>query len=402
MKKTTQSIIELEQQYGAQNYLPLPVVLTKGEGIYLFDNEGKRYIDMMSAYSAVSLGHAHPKLVAALTEQAQKLAVASRAFYTETLGEFLKTACNLTGFAKGLAMNSGAEGVETAIKAARKWGYTVKKVPENQAEIIVCSGNFHGRTTTIVSFSSEQQYRFGFGPYTPGFKIIPYNDAAALQAAITANTVAFLIEPIQGEAGIKLPQPGFLKECEQICREKNVLFLCDEIQTGLGRTGKLLACEHDNVKPDGVILGKALGGGLLPISLFLSSDEVMGVFSPGDHGSTFGGNQLAAAVGLAALNTLIAENLVENSAQLGQYFLDKLRTLQNSFVKEIRGRGLFIGIEIESNEITARQLCLALMKEGLLSKDTHGTVIRLAPPLVINKSQIDDAFNIIKKVFDQF
>jgi ornithine--oxo-acid transaminase len=391
--------IQLEEEYGARNYLPLPVVLSRGEGVYVWDVEGKRYMDMMSGYSAVSFGHCHPKLVAALTHQAQKLAVVSRAFYTESLGEFLKRACELTGFDKALPMNSGAEAVETAIKAARKWGYTMKGIPMNEAEIIICEGNFHGRTTTIISFSSDVQYKFGFGPYTPGFKCIPYDDPIALEQSITPHTAAFLVEPIQGEAGIRLPSPWYLKRCEEICRKNNVLFLCDEIQTGLGRTGKLLAHQHDDIKPDGVILGKALGGGLLPVSLFLSRKEVMDVFTPGDHGSTFGGNQLAAVVGLAALNILIEENLIENARKMGDYFLNKLLAIEHSIIKEIRGKGLLIGIEIASYEVSARQICLELMERGLLTKETHGTVIRLAPPLTINQSQLDEAFMIIEDVF---
>lgn len=399
MVKKIDEAIALEQKYGAHNYLPLPVVLAKGEGVYVWDIYGKRYIDMMSAYSAVSHGHCHPKLTKALSQQAQKLAVVSRAFHTETLGKFLQRACELSGFDRALPMNSGAEGVETAIKAVRKWGYTVKQIPEEKAEIIVCEGNFHGRTTTIISFSSDNQYRYGFGPYTPGFKLIPYNDTKALEAAITPNTVAFLVEPIQGEAGIRLPDPGYLKKCEQICRKNNVLLICDEIQTGLGRTGKFLAIQHEDVSADGIILGKALGGGLLPVSLFLSREDVMNVFQPGDHGSTFGGNELSATVGLTALNVLFEENLIENSAKLGAQLLTQLKSINNPIIKDIRGKGLFIGIEIDSKTVSAREICLALMAEGLLTKETHGTVIRLAPPLVITPSQVDDAFTIISQVF---
>lgn len=402
MPSTMHSTIDLEKKYGAHNYLPLPVVLARGQGVYVWDVDDKRYIDMMSAYSAISHGHCHPKLVAALTKQAQSLAVVSRAFYTKTLGLFLKRACELTGYDKALPMNTGAEAVETAIKAARKWAYKLKGVEEGAAEIITCEGNFHGRTTTIVSFSSEYQYRDGFGPFTPGFRIIPYNDPIALEQAITPNTAAFLVEPIQGEAGIILPSPGYLQKCAEICRKNNVLMICDEIQSGLGRTGKLLAAHHDDIQPDAVVLGKALGGGLLPVSLFLTREEVMSVFTPGDHGSTFGGNQLAASVGLAALNVLYEENLIENSAELGRYFLEKLKTLNLPFIKDIRGKGLFIGIEIADAEITARQLCLALLEEGLLSKETHGTVIRLAPPLIITQEQLDETFGIIERVFTSF
>jgi ornithine--oxo-acid transaminase len=387
----------LEDHYSANNYQPLPVTLVKGKGVYLWDDEGKKYLDMMSAYSAVSHGHCHPKLVAALTEQANTLNVTSRAFFSNKLESFLKCACELTGQEKALPMNSGAEAVETAIKAARKWGHTAKGIPEDQAEIIVCAGNFHGRTTTIISFSSEAQYKYGFGPLTPGFKTIPYGDAAALKAAITPNTAGFLVEPIQGESGIHVPPPGYLKQCADICRENNVLLICDEIQTGLGRTGKFLASEHDNVKPDAVILGKALGGGMLPISLFLSKKSVMAVFTPGDHGSTFGGNALAATVGLAALEVLIEEDLSARSAALGDYFIKALRNMRCPLIKEIRGKGLFIGIELDTQDISARDVCIALMKNGLLTKDTHQTVIRLCPPLVITKEQLDDAVEIIER-----
>lgn len=393
------NIIELENQYCAHNYKPLPIVLVKGQGIYVWDENGKQYMDMMSAYSAISHGHCHPRLVKTLCDQAQILAVASRAFYSNKLAPFLKRLCDLTGYQKALPMNSGAEAVETAIKAARKWAHTVKKIKENAAEIIVCENNFHGRTTTIVSMSSEPQYRFGFGPFTPGFKTIPYDDAAALAKAINPNTAAFLVEPIQGEAGIRIPSHGYLKQCFDLCKQHNVLFIADEIQTGLGRTGKLLACEHENVKPDAVILGKALGGGLLPVSAFLANDVVMNVFTPGDHGSTFGGNPLAAAVASEALNVLVDENLAAHSAELGDYFLKQLQQIKSPLIKTIRGKGLLIGIEIAPGKISARDICLKLMAAGLLSKDTHDTVIRIAPPLVITKKQIDEAVEIIKNVF---
>jgi ornithine--oxo-acid transaminase len=393
------NIIELENQYCAHNYKPLPIVLVKGQGIYVWDENGKQYMDMMSAYSAISHGHCHPRLVKTLCDQAQILAVASRAFYSNKLAPFLKRLCDLTGYQKALPMNSGAEAVETAIKAARKWAHTVKKIKENAAEIIVCENNFHGRTTTIVSMSSEPQYRFGFGPFTPGFKTIPYDDAAALAKAINPNTAAFLVEPIQGEAGIRIPSHGYLKQCFDLCKQHNVLFIADEIQTGLGRTGKLLACEHENVKPDAVILGKALGGGLLPVSAFLANDVVMNVFTPGDHGSTFGGNPLAAAVASEALNVLVDENLAAHSAELGDYFLKQLQQIKSPLIKTIRGKGLLIGIEIAPGKISARDICLKLMAAGLLSKDTHDTVIRIAPPLVITKKQIDEAMEIIKNVF---
>lgn len=388
--------IALENNYGANNYAPLPVVLKRGAGVYVWDTDGKRYIDMMSAYSAVSHGHCHPRLVAALNAQAQQLAMVSRAYYTEKLGVFLQKICELTGQDRALPMNSGAEAVETAIKAARKWAYTVKKVPNDQAEIIVCAGNFHGRTTTIVGMSSEVQYKTGFGPFAPGFCIIPYGDAEALSAAITPNTAAFLVEPIQGEAGIVVPPTGYLKKCAEICRKNNVLLIADEIQTGLGRTGKFLACEHEGVKPDGLTLGKALGGGLLPVSLFLAKDELMGVFNPGDHGSTFGGNPLAATVGLEALNVLLEEKLIENAAQLGDYFLQELKKIQSPLISEIRGKGLFVGVVIDPSKATAREVCLKLLEHGVLSKETHATVVRLAPPLVINKEQIDEALIAIR------
>lgn len=390
--------IELEGQYGAHNYKPLPVVLTRGEGAYVWDVDGKRYLDMMSAYSAISHGHCHPRLVAALTEQAQRLAVPSRAFHSDKLGLFLQKLCQLTGQERVLVMNSGAEAVETAIKAARKWAYTVKGVAADQAEIIACEGNFHGRTTTIVSMSSEKQYKSGFGPLTPGFKLVPYGDAAALEAAITANTAAFIVEPIQGEAGIVIPPAGYLKKCAEICRNHNVLFIADEIQTGLGRTGKLLACEHEGVKPDGLTMGKALGGGLLPVSAFLAKKEVMDVFTPGDHGSTFGGSPLAAAVGLEALNVLVDEKLIEHSAVLGDYLFTQLKTIKSPLVTDVRGKGLFIGLAIDPRKAPARAICMKLLDLGILSKETHETVVRLAPPLVITKEQINDAIEKIKSV----
>ncbi|MDF3055543.1 MAG: rocD [Gammaproteobacteria bacterium] len=389
-------VMEAEKLYGAQNYNPLPVVLVKGEGVHVWDDNGKQYIDMMSAYSAVSYGHSNPKLVDALAKQAGTLAVVSRAFYSDKLAAFLEYACKLVGQDKALAMNSGAEAVETAVKAARKWAYTVKGVPSDQAEIIVCEGNFHGRTTTIVSFSSEEQYKAGFGPLTPGFKMIPYGDIDALEKAITPNTAAFLMEPIQGESGIHTPPEGYLKQCAEICKQNDVLLLCDEIQTGLGRTGKILACDHEGVKPDGLMLGKALGGGLLPVSLFLSKAEVMNVFTPGDHGSTFGGSPLAASVGLAALQLLVDESLDVHARDMGEYFMDQLRALNSPLITDIRGKGLFIGLEIDPKQASARDVSLQLLEDGLLTKDTHYTVIRLCPPLTITKAQIDEAINIIK------
>jgi ornithine--oxo-acid transaminase len=394
----TDQYIALEKQYCAQNYSPLPVVLTKGEGAYLWDDEGKRYIDMVSAYSAVSHGYCHPKLVAELTHQANRLAVCSRAFHTDKLGVFLELACNMFGYEKALPMNSGAEAVETAIKAARKWAYTRKGVPADQAEVIVCQGNFHGRTTMIVGMSSEPQYREGFGPFAPGFCKIPYGDASALEAAITPNTAAFLVEPIQGEAGIIVPPKGYLHQCAEICRRHNVLLICDEIQTGLGRTGRLLACQHENVKPDAIVIGKALGGGLLPISMFLTRKEVMDVFTPGDHGSTFGGSPLACAVGKRALELLEEEHLIERAAELGGYFMEQLKQIKSAVISEIRGQGLLMGLAINPDKAQARDICLKLIERGVLSKETHKTVIRLAPPLVITKEQLDFVVAQLKEI----
>ncbi len=392
------SIRDLEAQYCARNYHPLPVVLTRGEGVFLYDESGKRYLDMMSAYSAVSHGHANPRLVAVVKEQVQRLNVVSRAFHSSTLGPFLARACQLTGQDKALPMNTGAEAVETAIKAARKWAYTVKGVAKDKAEIIGCKGNFHGRTMAAVAMSDEPQYREGFGPFPPGFVNVEYGSIDALAAAINENTAAFIVEPIQGEAGIILPPPGYLRAAAELCRASNVLLIADEIQTGLGRTGKLLACQHEDVHPDGLILGKALGGGILPVSMFLARGEVMKVFTPGDHGSTFGGNPLAAAVGLEALNVLIDENLADNSARMGAYLLERLQQLDSPLIRDVRGRGLFIGLEIEPSHATARAVCEGLMERGLLSKETHHTVVRLAPPLIIGKAEIDWAVDRIAEV----
>ncbi|MCD6039950.1 MAG: rocD [Gammaproteobacteria bacterium] len=394
-------LLEKEQHYGAHHYEPLPVVLTRGQGVYVWDDNGKRYLDMMSAYSAVSHGHCHPRLVEALAEQAQRLAMVSRAFYTDKLGLFLQKICEMTGQDKALPMNTGAEAVETALKAARKWAYTVKKVPQNCAEVIVCEGNFHGRTITIVSMSSEEQYREGFGPLTTGFKQIPYGDEKALEKAITPNTAAFLVEPIQGEAGIRVPPAGYLKKCAALCRKHNVLLICDEIQTGIGRTGRFLACEYDGVKPDGLVLGKALGGGLLPVSVFLSRRDVMDVFTPGDHGSTFGGNPLAATVGLAALEILVKENLIAHAADMGQYFMDQLKKMPSPLIEDVRGKGLLVGLSINPRYYSAREFCLRLMVEGVLSKDTHQTVVRLAPPLMITQEQVDSVLGVLNKVIKE-
>lgn len=396
------NFIQCERQYGAHNYEPLPVVLVKGKGVYLTDDQGKQYIDMMSAYSAVSHGHCHPKLVKVLSEQANTLNIVSRAFYTDKLAPFLEKITQMTGMERALPMNTGAEAVETALKAARKWAYQIKKVPADRAEIIACRGNFHGRTIAIVGMSSEDQYRDGFGPFPPGFKLIPYGDAEALEKAITPNTAAFIVEPLQGEGGILVPSAGYLKRCEEICHKHNVLLICDEIQTGLGRTGKLLACDHDNVKPDAVLLGKALGGGILPVSLFLSRKDVMDVFTPGDHGSTFGGNPLAASVGIAALTILEEENLIQNAKELGEYLMNRLREIQSPLIKEVRGKGLLIGVEIVSTKVSAREICLKLLDLGILSKETHGTVIRLAPPLIITKNEIDQVVDALKKVLESY
>ena len=392
-------MIELECEFGARNYDPLPVVLAHGDGAWLWDEHGRRYLDMMSAYSAVSHGHAHPRIVHALIAQAQRLGVTSRAFHNDKLPLLLKRLTELTGLDRALPINTGVEAVETAIKAARKWGYQVKGIPDGKAEIIVCNGNFHGRSITIVGFSSDPQYRDGFGPFAPGFKSIPFGDAKALADAITPNTAAFLVEPIQGEGGIVVPPAGYLAACAKICREHRVLLLCDEIQTGMGRTGKFLACEHENVKPDGVILGKALGGGMLPVSAFIASNDVMQVFRPGDHGSTFGGNPLAAAVALEALAVLFDEKLLERSAELGDYLLAQLKTVKSPLIRDIRGKGLFIGVEIDARKTDARAIVDRLLARDVLSKDTHGTVVRFAPPLVIDREQLDWAIEQVRAVF---
>ena len=397
-KTHTQEFIHLEEEYGAHNYHPLDVVIERAQGCWVYDVEGKKYLDCLAAYSAVNQGHCHPKILDALIEQAHKVTLTSRAFRNDQLALLYQDLHELTGMEMALPMNSGAEAVETAVKAARKWGYKVKGVPEGKAEIIVCANNFHGRTVTIVSFSSDEQYRDGFGPFTPGFKIIPYGDVAALRAAITPNTCAFLVEPIQGESGIVIPLAGFLKEAAAICKENRVLLVVDEIQSGLGRTGKLFAYMHEGIRPDAIIVGKALSGGFYPVSAVLASKEVLGVFHPGDHGSTFGGNPLACAVARAALRVLVEEKLPERSAELGAYFLEQLRTLRSPDLKEVRGRGLWIGIELHSK---ARPYCEALKEEGILCKETHDRVIRIAPPLVITREEIDWAFERIRKVIEK-
>jgi ornithine--oxo-acid transaminase len=394
-------LIGREKQFGARNYDPLPVVLSRGEGSWLTDVDGRRYLDLMSAYSAVSFGHAHPRILATLISQAQSLGVTSRAYYNDELPFLLERLAKITGMDRVLPANGGAEAVETAIKAARKWAHKIKGVPDGHAEIIACRGNFHGRTITACGLSTEPQYRDGFGPFPPGLSTVPYGDVTALSLAITPRTAAFLVEPIQGEAGIVVPPEGYLRECLAVCRERGVLMICDEIQTGLGRTGRLLACEHDGIKPDGVILGKALGGGLLPVSAFAATDEVMQVFNPGDHGSTFGGNPLAAAVAMTALDVLFEERLVERAAELGPWLIGELSDLKrHSFVLDVRGRGLFIGIEVDPRVIGARPVVDRLLARGILSKDTHGTVIRIAPPLNVPREDLAWASGEIHAVFE--
>jgi ornithine--oxo-acid transaminase len=390
--------IALEKRFGAENYHPLPVVLTRGEDCHVWDTDGNKYLDMMSAYSAVSHGHCHPRLLRALNAQAGQLSVVSRAFYSDRLGPFLERACELSGMDKALPMNTGVEAVETALKAARKWAYEVKGVAADAAEVIVCSGNFHGRTLAAIAMSSEPGYRKNFGPFAPGFRVVEFADSAALEAAINPNTAAFLVEPVQGEGGINVPPRGYLRDCADICRRNNVLMICDEIQTGLGRTGKFLASDHDDFRPDGVVLGKSLGGGLYPVSLFLARHEILDLFQPGDHGSTFGGNPLAAAIGLEALNTLIEEGLIENSALMGEHLRAGLRQLDSPLISDVRGQGLLVGFKINAERVTARGVCEHLMASGILTKETHETVIRLAPPLTINRELIDDALTTIGNV----
>ncbi len=391
--------LRLETRHGAHNYDPQPVLLTRGKGIFVWDADGRRYVDMMGAYSALAFGHGHPLLLAALNRQARRLSLTSRAFHTDTLGPFLARACELTGMDRALPMNSGAEGVETALKTARHWAYRSKGVPTDQAEIIVCDGNFHGRTIAIVGFSSTPQYRDDFGPFPAGFVRVRYGDDAALEAAITPNTAAFLVEPIQGEAGIVVPPTGYLARCAEICRRHNVLLIADEVQTGLGRTGAMLACDHDNVRPDGLILGKALGGGLLPVSLFLARQEVLDVLVPGDHGSTFGGNPLASAVALAALKLLVDDGLPAHAAAMGDYFRAGLLGIASPYVREVRGRGLLIGVEVHRERIAARELALRLQDEGILTRDVHDSVLRFAPPLTINRAQLKQALAAIRRAF---
>lgn len=391
----TSFIIEKTEKYGARNYHPLPIVVSKAEGVWVEDPEGNRYMDMLSAYSALNQGHRHPKIIQALKDQADRVTLTSRAFHNDRLGEFYEKLSGLTQKKMVLPMNTGAEAVETAIKAVRRWAYEVKKVPENHAEIIVFEGNFHGRTITVTSFSSEEEYKRGFGPFTPGFKIIPYGNLDALKKAITPNTAAIMIEPIQGEAGILMPPEGFLKGAYELCKENRVVFIADEIQTGFGRTGKLFACDWEGVKPDMYIMGKALGGGVFPISAVAADEEILSVFNPGSHGSTFGGNPLACAVAIAAMDVLEEEDLVNQSLQLGKHFMDQLKEIQNPVIKEIRGRGLFIGVELQEK---ARPYCEQLKEKGLLCKETHETTIRFAPPLNISKEDLDWAITRIKQV----
>ncbi len=395
---SAQSFIDLENEFGANNYKPLDVVLARGQGVWVWDVEGKRYMDMLASYSALNQGHCHPRILNALTEQAKKLTLVSRAFRNDQLGPFYIEICEMTNSHSVLPMNSGAESVETALKAARKWGYRIKEIPDDMVEIIVCANNFHGRTTTIVGFSSEHQYRDGFGPFAPGFITIPFGDAEALEWAITPNTVAFLVEPIQGEGGIIIPPHGYLKKVREICDRNNVLLILDEIQTGLGRTGKLFAEEHEGIESDLTLVGKALSGGVYPVSAVLSNKEALAVFEPGDHGSTFGGNPLACAVAREALAVIKDENLVERSLFMGHYLKESLRNIISPYVKEVRGMGLLIGVELKKSAGGARKFCEALMEKGILCKETHKHVIRFSPPLTITKEELDWALERIESV----
>jgi ornithine--oxo-acid transaminase len=394
----TQDYIKLEDKYGARNYKPLDVVLNEGKGCWVTDVDGKRYLDCLSAYSAVNQGHCHPHIVEAMVEQAQKIGLTSRAFRNDKLGLFYKKLVDLTGYEMVLPMNTGAEAVETAIKVARKWAYVTKGIPKYEAEMIVAEGNFHGRTTTIISFSTEAFYKEAFGPFTPGFKTVPYGDIEAIKAAITPNTAAVMLEPIQGENGVIVPPDGYLRAVAEVCRENNVLFIADEIQTGLCRTGKWFACQYEDVVPDITVIGKALSGGMYPVSAVLSSKEILGLFKPGEHGSTFGGSPMAAAIGVAALEVLEQENLAERGAELGEYFMAELRKIDATVIKEVRGRGLLIGVELHPEAGGARRYCEMLQDEGILAKETHDHVIRFAPPLVIGKTDLDWALAIIEGV----
>ncbi|MCP4421704.1 MAG: ornithine--oxo-acid transaminase [Chloroflexi bacterium] len=391
----SQRYIELDEAYSAHNYHPLDVVIEKGDGVWVYDVDGKKYLDCLAAYSAVNQGHCHPDILAAAAAQMHKVTLTSRAFRNDQMGPFLKELCDLTNYEMALPMNTGAEAVETAVKAVRKWGYESKNIPANQAEIIVCEGNFHGRTTTVIGFSSQESYKHNFGPFAPGFVMIPYGDAAALEAAITPNTAGFLFEPIQGEGGVIIPPAGFIKEAYNICQRHNVLFVADEIQTGFGRTGKLFACDHEGVQPDITIIGKALSGGFYPVSAVLSHRNVLGLFHPGDHGSTFGGNPLGAAVARAALKVLTDEKLVSKSRELGEYFKGRLQRIESDHIAEVRGKGLFIGVELNTR---SRRFCETLQGRGILCKETHENVIRFAPPLVITKEEIDWALTHIEPI----
>lgn len=400
LSSLTDDIIAADSRYGAHNYAPLPVVLDRGEGVYVWDVEGRRYFDMLSAYSALNQGHCHPRILAAARDQMERLCLTSRAFHNSVMHRFLAKICSITGFEKVLPMNSGAEGVETAIKAMRKWGYRFKGIEKDRAEIIVCEENFHGRTTTIVGFSTDPAAREGFGPATPGFRLIPYNDPAALEAAITPRTCGFLVEPVQGEAGVRVPDVGYLREVREICSTRNVVFCADEIQTGLGRTGRLFCYEHDDVRPDMVILGKALSGGFYPVSAVVADDWLMQVFEPGTHGSTYGGNPLAAAIGIAALDVILDEKLAERAEELGSYFLSRLRGIDHPKVRQVRGRGLLLAIEF--NEPIAKKFCRKLKEKGILAKDTHAVTVRLAPPLVIARGQVEEALGLIESALEEF
>ncbi|MCK4897140.1 MAG: ornithine--oxo-acid transaminase [Anaerolineales bacterium] len=394
----SQDYIDLAEKYGAHNYKPLDVVLTGGEGVWVEDVEGKRYLDFLSAYSALNQGHVHPKILDALQNQASKLTLTSRAFRNDQLPLLYQDIANLTGYEMSILMNTGAEAVETAIKLARKWAYEVKGIPRYKAEIITCSGNFHGRTISIISFSSEDLYRDDFGPFTPGFVTVPFGDIDAITNAISSNTAAVLIEPIQGEAGVVVPPSGYLKRLRQICDQNNVLLIADEIQTGLGRTGSLFACDHEDVRPDMVILGKALSGGFYPVSAVLADRPILGLFNPGEHGSTFGGNPLGAAIARAAIDVITDENLSENAAQVGEYFMDHLAEIPSRHIKEVRGKGLLIGVELKSEAGGARRFCEGLQTQGILAKETHENVIRFAPPLIIEQETLDWAIPRIREV----
>jgi ornithine--oxo-acid transaminase len=396
--KTNRAYITLTDKFSAHNYHPLPVVLTRGKGVWVWDVEGNKYLDMLSAYSALNQGHCHPTIIRAVKKQTHRLTLTSRAFHNDEIALFLKKLCTVTGYAKALPMNSGAEAVETAIKVARKWGYYKKRVKKNCAEIIVCKNNFHGRTTTIVGFSSEHQYRDGFGPFMPGYTMISYNNPRALERAINKNTIGFLVEPIQGEGGVIVPDEGYIKKCYDICKKNRVLFIADEIQTGLGRTGKLFCCNYEKVKPDIVIVGKALSGGFYPISAILCDNHIMNVLHPGDHGSTFGGNPLASAIGSAALDVIIREKLAQRAYKLGNWFMGELKKIKSPRIKEVRGKGLLIGLELKKK---ARKYCERLMELGILAKETHGTVVRFAPPLIITKKELQWALPRIKTVISR-